>query len=65
MLGTESDPPSPLPQGGDCKFDDLRFRLPSPSEHRRAKGHFSNCTLPVILFSNWVHSYGGVECTEV
>ena len=53
------DPLRPI-QGGGCNHDQLRFRYPTASELRRAKGQFSNCTVPLILFSHWIHGFGGV-----
>ncbi len=52
--------PFPL-QGSQCVHDKLRFRYPSALEVKRDT-YFSNCTMPVLIFSNGVQNYAGKLC---
>ncbi|GAX74554.1 hypothetical protein CEUSTIGMA_g2004.t1 [Chlamydomonas eustigma] len=51
-----ADPLLPI-EGGNCRHGDLRIRYPTSSEVKKSK-HFSQCTLPVLIYSNWIHTYG-------
>jgi hypothetical protein len=42
-----------------CKYSDVSFRFPTPLEAKATRSSdFTNCTLPVVIFSNWPHNYG-------
>ena len=43
--------------GRHCQLNKLAIRFPSKSEVKEAK-YFSKCTLPVILMSHWVSTFG-------
>jgi hypothetical protein len=52
-----------LAKGRLCYLEDEsnpRFRFPTSAERREAKRHgFSKCTLPVVIFSDFLSNFGG------